>query len=52
MKNLMKKFQAMMMAVAFAEEGEFETARQIINDEKQSAGTSKRPAGTKLIRAN
>lgn len=54
MKELFKKFQTMMLAVTFAEEGEFETARQIMKeeDQKQKPGNSKSPAGTKLIRAN
>lgn len=34
MKKLLKKFETAMMAVAFAEEGEFETARQMMNEDK------------------
>ena len=30
MKTLLKKFETAMVAAAFAEEGEFETARQIM----------------------
>lgn len=32
MKKLLKKFETAMMAVAFAEEGEFDTARQLLNE--------------------
>ena len=32
MKRLFKKFETLMMAAAFAEEGEFETARQIMKE--------------------
>jgi hypothetical protein len=35
MKKLLKKFETSMMAVAFAEAGEFETARQIITEEEE-----------------
>jgi hypothetical protein len=34
MKNLLKKFENTMMAVAFAEAGEFDTARQILNEDR------------------
>jgi hypothetical protein len=34
MKKLLRKFETMMTAVAFAEAGEHETARQIINEDK------------------
>ena len=42
MKSIFKKLETTFAAAAFAEEGEFETARQIIN-EKQ-ARKSDRPA--------
>ncbi len=35
MKTLLKKMETVFAAAAFAEEGEFETARQIMNEEKQ-----------------
>jgi hypothetical protein len=35
MKKLLKKFESSMVAVAFAEAGEFETARQIIAEEEE-----------------
>lgn len=35
MKKLLKKFETAMMAVTFAEEGEFGTARQIMDEDKQ-----------------
>ena len=34
MKELFRKFETAMMATAFAEEGEFDTARQIMNEDK------------------
>ena len=33
MKRLLKRFEDIMAAVAFAEEGEFETAREILREE-------------------
>lgn len=43
MKTLLKKLETMFAAAAFAEEGEFETARQLVNEEKQPRKTD-RPA--------
>jgi hypothetical protein len=34
MKTLLKKFETAMVAAAFAEAGEFETARQIMNEDR------------------
>jgi len=34
MKKLLKRFEAAMMAVAFAEAGEFETARELFKEER------------------
>lgn len=57
MKKLLKKFEAAMMAVAFAEEGEFETAVSLAkgNDEancrKPDARDYERPAERKIILA-
>ena len=34
MKSLLKKFETAMVAASFAEEGEFETARQIMKEDR------------------
>jgi hypothetical protein len=34
MKGLFKKFETAMVAAAFAEAGEFDTARQIMNEDR------------------
>jgi len=34
MKKLLKSFETAMMAVAFAEAGEFDTARELLNEDK------------------
>jgi len=47
MKKLLRKFETAMMAVAFAEEGEFETARQIMNEDKPRK--TGRPDNTKRV---
>ncbi len=58
MKTLLKKFETMMVAAAFAEEGEFETARQIMNEDRPrksdrpSAHDYKRPSVRKELRAD
>jgi hypothetical protein len=58
MKGLIKKFEATMAAAAFAEEGEFETARQIMKEDqprktdRPSAYDYKRPAVRKELRAD
>ncbi len=56
MKKLLAKFETAMMAVAFAEAGEFDTARQILNeDEPRKTGRPtihKRPADRKVLRAD
>ena len=46
-KKLLRKFETAMMAVAFAEEGEFETARQIMNEDKPRK--TGRPDNTKRV---
>lgn len=54
MKKLLKKFETVMMAVAFAEEGEFETARQLMREEERKTirpTTYKRPADRKVLMA-
>lgn len=48
MKKLMKKLETAMMAAAFAEAGEFETAREIMNEEKPRK--TDRPTMQKRIR--
>ncbi len=58
MKTLLKKFETAMVAAAFAEEGEFETARQIMNEDRPrksdrpSARDYKRPSARKELRAD
>lgn len=59
MKNIFKKLETTFAAAAFAEEGEFETARQIASEEKQvrktdrpSARTTQRPAARPTLRAD
>ena len=42
MKTLLKKFETAMVAAAFAEEGEFETARQIMNEDQAGRTTGRR----------
>ena len=58
MKTLREKFETAMVAAAFAEEGEFETARQIMNEirprknGRPSARDYQRPAARKELRAD
>ncbi|HTP04171.1 MAG TPA: hypothetical protein VMM54_03325 [Nitrospirota bacterium] len=58
MTSIFKKFEKMMVAASFAEEGEFETARQIMNEDRPrktdrpSTYDYKRPAARKEIRAD
>jgi hypothetical protein len=59
MKTLFKKMETVFAAAAFAEEGEFETARQIVNEEKQARKTdrpsvhdAKRPAARPTLRVD
>ncbi len=56
MKTLLKKFETAMTAAAFAEEGEFETARRIINEDRKSGRPSqydyRRPAARKELRVD
>jgi hypothetical protein len=55
MKKLLQKFETLMMAVAFAEAGEFEAARQIAVEEDCEAGKlilSKTAEGRKALSAN
>jgi hypothetical protein len=56
MKSLVKKFETAMVAASFAEEGEFETARQIMNEDRKSDRPStydyQRPVARKELRAD
>ncbi|MHB8844586.1 MAG: hypothetical protein ACYC7L_07515 [Nitrospirota bacterium] len=59
MKSIFKKLETTFAAAAFAEEGEFETARLIMNEEEQvrktdrpSARTTQRPAARPTLRAD
>ena len=56
MKTLLKKFETAMVAASFAEEGEFETARKIMNEDRKSDRPSardyNRPAARKELRAD
>ncbi len=58
MKTLLNRFETAMVAAAFAEEGEFETARQIMREDRPrkndrpSIRDVKRPAERKELRAD
>ena len=56
MKTLLRKFETTMVAATFAEAGEFETARQIMKEDRKSDRPStydyKRPAARKELRAD
>ena len=58
MKTLMEKFETTMAAAAFAEEGEFETARLIMKEDqprksdRPSVHDYQRPTARKEIRAD
>ena len=58
MKTLLKKFETAMVAATFAEAGEFETARQIMKEDRPrkndrpSAHDYQRPAARKELRAD
>jgi hypothetical protein len=56
MKTLLKKFETAMVAASFAEEGEFETARRIMNEDRKGDRPSqfdyKRPVARKELRAD
>lgn len=57
MKSILKKFETTMVAAAFAEEGELETARQIMQEETRTTDRpvkrdQQRPAARKEVRAN
>jgi hypothetical protein len=58
MKSLFEKFETVMVAASFAEEGEFEMARQIMKEDqprktdRPSARDFQRPAARKELRAD
>ncbi len=58
MKTLLKKIETSMAAVAFAEEGEFETARMMMNEirprktNRPQAYDEKRPVARNEMRAD
>jgi len=56
MKTILNKFETAMVAATFAEAGEFETARKIMNEdrkrERPSARDYKRPVARKEMRAD
>lgn len=58
MKNLFKRIETLMAAVAFAEEGEFETAREIMKEDRPrktdrpSAYERQRPSNRPTLRAD
>lgn len=58
MKTLLQKFETAMVAASFAEEGEFETARQIMNEDRPrktdqpSKYDQPRPAARKELRVD
>jgi hypothetical protein len=58
MKNIFKKFETIMVAATFAEAGEFETARQIMSEDRPrktdrpSVHDYKRPVARKELRAD
>jgi hypothetical protein len=55
MTKLMKRFETLLAAAAFAEEGEFQTARQILREaekeERQRPTVTKRPSNRPVMRA-
>jgi len=59
MKSMTKKLETLFAAAAFAEEGEFETARQIMSEkaevrktDRPSVHDGKRPAARPTLRAD
>ncbi len=54
MKTLLKKFETAMVAASFAEEGEFETARRIMNEDRirKNDRPTQRPDARKELRAD
>lgn len=56
MKKLLERFETLMAAAAFAEEGEHETARQILKEERprktDRPAERKRPVARQELRAS
>jgi hypothetical protein len=56
MKKLITKFESTMMAIAFAEAGEFETAREMLREDKPRKNdrprTYRRPSQRPTLRAD
>ncbi|HSB31099.1 MAG TPA: hypothetical protein VLD55_05810 [Candidatus Sulfobium mesophilum] len=52
MKRLYEKFEKLMMAVAFAEEGEHETAREIMREDRKTDRLTPRKRTDKTMRAS
>ena len=57
MKTLIKKFETAMVAASFAEAGEFDTAREIMNEDRprmsdRPASTIQRPSVRKELRVD
>jgi len=50
MRRFIERFQTMMMAAAFAEEGEFNSAREIMKENEQKK--TKRPTVSKRQRSD
>ncbi len=54
MKTIIKKFETAMVAASFAEAGEFETAQQVMNEDRvrKNDRPGQRPTARKEIRAD
>ncbi len=52
MKWLSEKFEKLMMAVAFAEAGEHETAREIMKEDRKTDRLTPRKRTDKIMRAS
>jgi hypothetical protein len=54
MKTLFDKFETLMVAASFAEAGEFDTARRIVNEDRVRKGDrpTQRPDSRTQLRAN
>ncbi len=49
MRKLLKKIEAALAAIAFAEEGEVETARELADDDRRAVAPGKRPAPRRAL---
>ncbi len=54
MKTFLKKFETAMVAATYAEAGEFETARRIVNEDRarKTDRPTQRPDSRNQLRAN